>query len=748
MADEVKRSINIFLNEAELSASLEKLEAKSKKVQDSMQKIGDKGSAEFKKLNEQLLSTNAKIDQVSGQMSGKFNSSMSQMEATIRKAKNELKTFVGTQDEMVKKAKEVGKLESEYKKLQDKLEGVKKAAAENTSVFSGFGDKIKGMASTLPGIGQAFSAMLGPVGLVVGAIAGLISILTQNAEVADELAFAMSGIKNVVRTLADMLTGLIKNGFEKLQSAINNPKQALKDFGEALQQNVINRFKAFGVFLEAARLALAGDFVAASKKAGDALIQLGTGVEDGTKKLGEFGAAMGAAYQRGSDSERMLDAMTKAQAELNNAISRTNIAIEEQTTIMKDANKTDEARLAAADKVIELETRNANRRIQIIALEQAALKKKQDQLSLSGEEEAHLIDLTTQMLQAQADKVAAIRKATILRNDLEMKLAQQSMRDLVGETFTEVSAIAKKIDNEFTKVATVSVPKIYNGIWKQMKALSDWIKSDFGQAFNAGIAAVNSIVNSAMQISENISQKKLSQLGRFYDKQEAKIKEQFELGIISERVYNQKIEALQKEKARKEAQLKKDAFIKQKAANIAMAVINTASSIINALASAPWPVSLVMAALAGATGAAQIGVIASQPVPEFEKGGRLAGPRHSEGGIPVAISGRVVAEAEGDEWIINRNSSQKYNGILSAINKDDGSVQWLKGFPNVNMPFAIAGGALQMDENGPISAVKSTSESLKKQVAHGNKLQVESAKYIVQGIAAALAETSYKRRKL
>jgi hypothetical protein len=75
-------------------------------------------------------------------------------------------------------------------------------------------------------------------------------------------------------------------------------------------------------------------------------------------------------------------------------------------------------------------------------------------------------------------------------------------------------------------------------------------------------------------------------------------------------------------------------------------------------------------------------------------------------------------------------------------------VQWLKGFPNVNMPFAIAGGALQMDENGPISAVKSTSESLKKQVAHGNKLQVESAKYIVQGIAAALAETSYKRRKL
>lgn len=43
--------------------------------------------------------------------------------------------------------------------------------------------------------------------------------------------------------------------------------------------------------------------------------------------------------------------------------------------------------------------------------------------------------------------------------------------------------------------------------------------------------------------------------------------------------------------------------------------------------------------------------------------GLLTGKRHSQGGIPII--------AEDQEWFINRNSSKKYNGLLSAINRDD-----------------------------------------------------------------------------
>ena len=130
------------------------------------------------------------------------------------------------------------------------------------------------MASTLPGIGQAFSAMLGPVGLVVGAIAGLISILTQNAEVADELAFAMSGIKNVVRTLADMLTGLIKTDSRSCKAPSITRSRRSKILARRCSKMLSIDLRHLAYFWKLHRLALAGDFVAASKKAGDALIQL------------------------------------------------------------------------------------------------------------------------------------------------------------------------------------------------------------------------------------------------------------------------------------------------------------------------------------------------------------------------------------------------------------------------------------------------------------------------------------------
>lgn len=53
---------------------------------------------------------------------------------------------------------------------------------------------------------------------------------------------------------------------------------------------------------------------------------------------------------------------------------------------------------------------------------------------------------------------------------------------------------------------------------------------------------------------------------------------------------------------------------------------------------------------------------------QFAKGGRLKGLRHSQGGIPIPGTG---IEVEGDEYVTNRHSTQKYLPLLDAINKDD-----------------------------------------------------------------------------
>lgn len=65
--------------------------------------------------------------------------------------------------------------------------------------------------------------------------------------------------------------------------------------------------------------------------------------------------------------------------------------------------------------------------------------------------------------------------------------------------------------------------------------------------------------------------------------------------------------------------LEKQAKNDKKAA-IITGIINTAAGVVKALASSPPPANFILAALVGALGAAQVGIIASQPIPQFEKG--------------------------------------------------------------------------------------------------------------------------------
>ena len=94
---------------------------------------------------------------------------------------------------------------------------------------------------------------------------------------------------------------------------------------------------------------------------------------------------------------------------------------------------------------------------------------------------------------------------------------------------------------------------------------------------------------------------------------------------------------------------KKDAlllshFNKQKKLNMAMAAINTAQAIMNALATAPYPLNIGLAAAAGVTGALQIAAIKKQ---QFQGGAGLPPP--SSVSLPSAAGG--AAEGSGGAQI-------------------------------------------------------------------------------------------------
>lgn len=58
-------------------------------------------------------------------------------------------------------------------------------------------------------------------------------------------------------------------------------------------------------------------------------------------------------------------------------------------------------------------------------------------------------------------------------------------------------------------------------------------------------------------------------------------------------------------------------------------------------------------------------------VPELRHGGKLKGPSHEGGGVDIYIKGRRRYNAEGDEWMVNKQDSTEQDQILNEINSGE-----------------------------------------------------------------------------
>lgn len=122
---------------------------------------------------------------------------------------------------------------------------------------------------------------------------------------------------------------------------------------------------------------------------------------------------------------------------------------------------------------------------------------------------------------------------------------------------------------------------------------------------------------------------------------------------------------IEKEKKKLEAQKDKEVLEQKKKERdraLIQAAINVALGVTQALGAYPPPASYIMAAIVGALGAVQIGIISSQ---KYAEGGLLQGKSHREGGVKV-LGGQ--AELEGGEFITNKVTTSKNVDLLDYIN--------------------------------------------------------------------------------
>ena len=186
------------------------------------------------------------------------------------------------------------------------------------------------------------------------------------------------------------------------------------------------------------------------------------------------------------------------------------------------------------------------------------------------------------------------------------------------------------------------------------------------------------IVSTFMQAKDQREQAALRKEFAQNDLRRQKYKRLYEQKILTEQEYNQRIGKLQEEEDKKKAALEKKQFLRQQKMQIAMAVINGAMAVTSTLAAVPGATDIlslgafraINIALAVATTASQIAVIASQKPPEYAKGGLLrTGKRHSEGGMPVLDpnTGQKVAEVEQGEAILSRATVANNPELVDAL---------------------------------------------------------------------------------
>jgi hypothetical protein len=151
---------------------------------------------------------------------------------------------------------------------------------------------------------------------------------------------------------------------------------------------------------------------------------------------------------------------------------------------------------------------------------------------------------------------------------------------------------------------------------------------------------INNSASRLKELEDNLQKAKLADREAIIKAIEQERLKEGQLAKEKQKALNDEIKANEKKK-----ELQKKAFQAQKAAAIATAIINTAISVTQAYATVPPPANLIVAALYGGLGAAQVAAIAAQPVPEFRQGGFTASDRDDSKPVGVVHANEYVVPA-------------------------------------------------------------------------------------------------------
>lgn len=376
-----------------------------------------------------------------------------------------VKKVIELEVDLKKAADDIQDIREQFVDLQKSVEGVQKQGKKtNDNLKKGF----KGVKGAVDKIKKGFSSMgmalkAIPILLVVEAFNAFKQVLGENQRVSDAFAIAFGAVSNIFN---DFINFVIDNsdkviGFFK--AIFEDPLGAVKDLGNAIKANIIERFESalevLGFLGEAAVKFFKGDFAGALesvKEAGNELVDVVTGVDDTTKKVSETLPKLTKAV---TDYTKKVIDSAAAEVNLANAaqiaaaeqekLRLENLkAAEEQRQIRDDVSEDIDNRIAANKELGRIIEEGIQQEL-VLAQKQAdaaaaALANNKDKTELIAEDiraQALLLEIEErlggQRSEQLVNEIGLLQEKVDLQNESALTESEKTLRELEGQKALE-----------------------------------------------------------------------------------------------------------------------------------------------------------------------------------------------------------------------------------------------------------------------------------------------------------------------
>lgn len=360
-------------------------------------------------------------------------------------------------------------LEAKVDKAQKDLDGVAKSVQRIDNNLEEVKESTGGVAKGVKGIGNALKAA--GIGLAVAAFAKLAEVFNQNQKVADAFNTTFEVLSLAFNDFFKFLDRNVGTVIDYFKGLFNNPTQAIKNFGQALLDNVIERVKsaldALGFLGDAVVKVFSGDFAGAAesaKSAGKELFDVVTGVNNTFDKVAEVVPNVVSSITNYAKStleaaKNTVDLNKQAEvaAVINQGlIEKYDRQAEQQRQLRDDETKTIEERIAANNRLGEILDEQAEKMLEnvdiTIKAAQAEYDKNQNQenyialLEAQNEREAVLAQIEGFRSEQISNRIALEKEAADLVKEAQEEEAER-INDLL-EKKKEAAEEAKKLKEQ------------------------------------------------------------------------------------------------------------------------------------------------------------------------------------------------------------------------------------------------------------------------------------------------------------